>query len=483
VPEPTLAQVQIDKTPESIEPDDHKWTSRLAKINPVLGAIGVVVIGLLALAGYEMYYAHHARVDIPSKYPVEESSPIASVNALADPCDDVIHRYSALDNGHKVGFENKEYVAYKDCWRKENGIGDKPEVDTGGKLFFHSLSLGVTSQEAANAMPAITQETYRQSSDRYGFYWIDQRACAYSSDKTKYSCVFMQAATNTPVYKEMMGTSTPNLLTLSLGGNTADSKVLGWDLMTGDYGAAGPKTTSDVIRQLRSSSWLVSLDRLGPPDIADDNSASWYFKREIVGLFVERKERGFVVQLSVDEDEPNTSVSGEEHRQASRGQANSLASAPLPTGDKSSVGSPLFTDDQFAKVKSALAQPQNGGFWQVVKMPEVQKRIKEVFGNDFSAFMDSTGGPGGVNIKDGFLQIGMCKAHDCGDHQVLMIINLKDSRGAGALASESSISVHLGDYDGPSSLPLPLQDHLKDWHLTQRFMGGSFVDREIHYER
>jgi hypothetical protein len=97
--------------------------------------------------------------------------------------------------------------------------------------------------------------------------------------------------------------------------------------------------------------------------------------------------------------------------------------------------------------------------------------------------MDSTGGPGGVNIKDGFLQIGMCKAHDCGDHQVLMIINLKDSRGAGALASESSISVHLGDYDGPSSLPLPLQDHLKDWHLTQRFMGGSFVDREIHYER
>jgi membrane-bound inhibitor of C-type lysozyme len=80
--ETILTQVQIEKTPESVEPAGHKWTSRLARISPILGAIGVVVIGLVALAGYEIWYGQHAKVGTPSSTPVEESSSVAAANKL-----------------------------------------------------------------------------------------------------------------------------------------------------------------------------------------------------------------------------------------------------------------------------------------------------------------------------------------------------------------------------------------------------------------
>jgi hypothetical protein len=138
---------------------------------------------------------------------------------------------------------------------------------------------------------------------------------------------------------------------------------------------------------------------------------------------------------------------------------------------------------RFLRVKSAFAQPQNGGIQKVIQMPEVQKCIKKVFGLDYAAFMDSTSGPGGVFLMNGFLVIELCKVHDCGDHQIFMIANRKDSRSAGIITIGSTLAVHLGDYDGPLMLPQTLQDQLNSESFTKAFEHGSFVSRDIHYVR
>jgi hypothetical protein len=117
-----------------------------------------------------------------------------------------------------------------------------------------------------------------------------------------------------------------------------------------------------------------------------------------------------------------------------------------------------FSPDRMLELQATLSQHWN----RVLEMPEVQRSVRRVFSNDIAEFREAISGPGGGGIKDDYLMIQACKAHDCPSHGAVITLNLRDGKSAGALYTDSAVTVHMGDFAGPSELPQSFREWLDD---------------------
>jgi hypothetical protein len=102
-------------------------------------------------------------------------------------------------------------------------------------------------------------------------------------------------------------------------------------------------------------------------------------------------------------------------------------------------------------IRGSVARP-----WDV--LPELQGLLRHVFGSDVAKFELATNGPGELRLNGDDAFFHFCKAHDCPDHESVLVVNLSNGRAAGALVDTGSLYTYEGDY--PSDA---LPDNLKAW--------------------
>lgn len=95
-------------------------------------------------------------------------------------------------------------------------------------------------------------------------------------------------------------------------------------------------------------------------------------------------------------------------------------------------------------------------------LPDLQGLLRHVFGSDVGKFELATNGPGELTLKGDEAFLYFCKAHACPDHQGVLVINLSDSKAAGAIVDQGSVYTYDGDYATDGSLPESLKSWLKE---------------------
>lgn len=255
--------------------------------------------------------------------PLPEQSAVTAPTetAPANDCDDILDRYEKIDAGAnderdvpqgpigKVDTKHTspEYAKLKDCWRGQKLGGSKPEINYGGMSeFIRPLKLGMTLQEALNAMPVGTSADV----SAHPLHWLIDSCDPAHPDKdsnVRELCSYTRPMNG--IYK-LYGAKFPDNITLDLDREDADGKVLSWSLMT-SLPVERYKTTDAVIRFERNEGGLAEL---GPPDLADESHAFWLFygdapanPLETVDLNVNRHGAAFVITLHVNDDEHEVS--------------------------------------------------------------------------------------------------------------------------------------------------------------------------------
>ncbi len=332
----------------------------------VLPGIYVAGILLICALGYRSSRtkrnAGSARRHTPNQVSLA-ATPVLSDTSTTS-CGGLLAQYEVIDTGSREDVDsprgsirtidsqhpNVRYSHLKDCWRQRLG-SVKPDIRYAA-AFKGSLRLGVTSQEVANVMPVLPDA----GTGSHIGAWLLEKCADKPRDKDtneRRICFFSKPMP--PALYQGTDGAQPDFIQLSFDGTGLDGKLLSWGLIE-SLPIETYKTTDAVIRSQRGS---TDLKTLGPPDSADESSATWSFFAddgqtllESVHLRILKEGGFFLMSLDVTDDEHawNLPSSLSPSLQAKSGRTDQLKTFATPATNTASV-----RDEEMPGIQRTLA--------------------------------------------------------------------------------------------------------------------------------